>query len=290
MVVNQKYTTLDDIEKDNLIFKIIQEIMDEIGSHIIIYQNEEQFQFDLAWRINKYIDETSGIKVLLEFFSMTDEKMAENDDCKKIFTDIILLDDQNKFIPIELKYKKHGMKTIINQNNKQEGIECKIGHDGAANLGKFDYLWDIHRIEQLKEKPKNSVKIEDNRLESFVCGYAIMITNDNSYWVDKGKNCSQNMTLKQRITEIRWCQVKGKKYNSILDSKKYFALLVKDKDTNGECIDERHMPLINRYDFSTDENIITIKNYECCMFNPYKKTYKNKEQIEIKAFIAKIEK
>lgn len=290
MVVNQKYTTLDDIEKDNLIFKIIQEIMDEISNQIIIYQNEEQFQFDLAWRINKCIDENSGIKVLLEFFSMTDEKMEGNDDCKKIFTDIILLDNQNKFIPIELKYKKHGMKTKIKQfNNNQEKIECIIGHDGAANLGKFDYLWDIHRIEQLKEKPKKSVK-KDIRLKTFVCGYAIMITNDKSYWYNKGKNCSQNMTLNQRITEIRWCQVNGKEYNSILDSKKYFALLVKDKDTNGECIDERHMPLINRYDFSTDKNIITIKNYECCMFNPYKKTYKNKEQIEIKAFIAKIEK
>ena len=286
MTDKKLYRSLEEINKDELVLEIINNIMEEIKDHKIIYQNEEQFQFDLAWRINKRIDETSNIQVLLECFSMTDKKMDNKNSRKKFFTDIILSDEKGCFIPIELKYKKQGITTKVGKN-KQKVV---IGNDGAADLGKFDYLWDIHRIEQLKQKPKENIEIEDGRLKCFVCGYAIMITNDNSYWEIKEGSCADLMTLNRVIKEIRWQSVNGTQAKSIYTKegknyKKYFLSLIEDKANVSGCeIEKRYLPLLD-YDFSpigSNKNIITIDNYEC-------ESYRGKaKNITIKAFVAKI--
>lgn len=286
---NKMYNTLEDIKHDNLVIKVMQNIMSDIKDQKIIYQNEEQFQFDLAWRINKHINENSGIQVLLECFSMTDEKMDNKNSRKKFFTDIILLDEKGCFIPIELKYKKKGIKTEIG-TKKQKVV---IGNDGAADLGKFDYLWDIHRIEQLRDKSKTE-HLQDKRLVSFVRGYAIMITNDDSYWKTKKGSCADLMTLNKAIKEIKWNSVYDKKKGWIQaesicketekNYNKYFIPLTQECEGKRD-IDKKYLGLKDEYDFNKspeNKNIITVDNYEC-------KNYKDKQiTTTIKAFIATI--
>lgn len=283
---SKMYKSLRDIKSDKLIKEIINEIMEEIKRHELIYQNEEQLQFDLAWRINERLDKSSGIRVLFEVFSMLDSSIFNPKSTrKKVFTDLILLDKSNNYIPIELKYKKLGMKTIINGN------AFEIGHDGASDLGRFDYLWDIHRIEQFKTS--TAVVIKDTRLGSFVCGYAIMITNDDSYWEKKKGCCADNMTLNKEISKIRWCATCAKSCKSIVsgvNTGKYFDVLLPDPNpTSILPIEKKYMPLHQKYDFSKGStNIITASNYKCQIWNPDKKVYKPQQEIEIKAFIAEI--
>ena len=293
-----KCKTLKEIANNGLIPKIIEEIMLEIKKNNLIYQNEKQFQFDLAWRINKQIDENSGIKVMLEYFSMVDNNIEDKSRLKKVFTDILLLDEDKNFIPVELKYKKAGMKTNINGMG-----EVEIGHDGAEDLGRFAYLWDIHRIEQLSNKEiKGCDKVTiDSKLNEFVCGYAIMITDADSYWLDKKQNCAQEMTLNQEIDKIKWHAEKDGEPSSLVNEQgrnhsKYFKVLI-DNPYAGEgsvSVDKKYMPLSRKYNFKVENEkeidvnfktfktdfteIITIENYEDS----------TKKRKTIKAFIAKI--
>ena len=296
--------TVEEIISNNLIVEIIKQIMKDIESDILIYQNEAQFQLDLAFRIRQQIDPTSGIEVLPEYFTMVDEFFKNTKSrLKKFYTDILIVDLNGNYIPIELKYKKKGMIKIIRKNDID--ITRIIGHDGAQDLGRFDYLWDIHRIEQLTQKEiktfPNNISMVDEYMkgkDKFICGYAVMITNDSAYWKkDKESDgCADDMTLNKDIKEIRWKNTKkGMKCITGDDSKsnRYYNCLMDDDDKVRKDVEVKYMPLKNNYAFygeekpigenlsiiqSSNVDIITIKNYKSS----------NKKSLEIKAFVAKI--
>lgn len=133
-----------------------------------IFQREAQFQFELAWELHKAIGNDG--EVLLEVLSCS-KLRTENKKTKRFYSDIILK-DKNGFIVIELKYKTKMEKVTV------FGVE--LTGQGAQDEGRYDYLWDIKRIELLKNH-------EDGydcnpELGNFLGGYAIMLTNDNQYW------------------------------------------------------------------------------------------------------------
>lgn len=131
-----------------------------------IFNNEAQFQFDLAWEIKKEFD----CDVKLEPLSRVYPAMTpKGKPCSKNeYTDIIL-EKNGLQIALELKYKTAKI------------VGCTLKNQGAADLGAYDFLWDVHRIQLLTGMEKSDVgevKCHCDR------GYAIILTNDKHYWED----------------------------------------------------------------------------------------------------------
>lgn len=129
---------------ENIIFKLKEKRS--------IFVSEADLQLEMAWIIK---DEYPNAKVRLEYCPSFNPNMH---------IDILVVID-NKWIPIELKYKTKGCKKII-------GDETFIlKNHGAKDTNSYLYLKDIHRIEDIQ---KNEKKL-------FQEGYAIFITNDLTY-------------------------------------------------------------------------------------------------------------
>ncbi len=155
----------------------ISNIIKNFGKEKRIFQREAQFQFELAWKLQEEIGKDG--KVLLEVCSCT-RRATEGKKTKRFYSDIILKDNDG-FIVIELKYKTKA------EDKSVYGV-CLTGQ-GAQDEGRYDYLWDIRRIELLKNR--NDSKYEYANLGKFLGGYAIMLTNDNQYW-EKTKESAEN--------------------------------------------------------------------------------------------------
>lgn len=140
----------------------LEDIMNEFGAEPRIFNSEAQFQFELAWKIK----EKFHCEVKLEELSRISSSG------KKDYTDIILEKDGLR-IALELKYKT--------AKYKDEYKNIFLKSHGATDLGAYDFLWDVHRI-QLLTKMETSDKGEVKR----PCdrGYAIILTNDSHYWTD----------------------------------------------------------------------------------------------------------
>lgn len=93
---------------------------------------------------------------------------------KIIEVDLILTDLEGKYIPIELKYKTKDDSFNVND----EDFELK--KHGAIDLGCYDFMKDIARIEEFKKSYSDKFKI----------GFAIFLTNDSLYIRSKEGNAS----------------------------------------------------------------------------------------------------
>ncbi len=117
-----------------------------------IFHSEADFQFSLAWQLQKILP---NAKIRLEYCPAFAPDMH---------IDIYVLDEQGSY-PIELKYKTK--RTIASDNFEVFNLK----NHGAQDLGRYDYLFDVNRVERMKSlDPK------------FVSGYAIILTNDSGYW------------------------------------------------------------------------------------------------------------
>ena len=116
-----------------------------------MYQKKD-LQLEMAWIIK---DEYPNAKVRLEYCPYFNPNMH---------IDILVIID-NKWIPIELKYKTKGCSKVIDDET------FILKNHGAKDVNSYLYLKDIHRIEDIQ---KNEKKL-------FQEGYTIFITNDLSY-------------------------------------------------------------------------------------------------------------
>jgi hypothetical protein len=107
-------------------------IIDKLRSKRRIFCSEKDFQFALAWEIQKCYDKSN---IRLEYCPNLE---------KNVHIDIIVELD-NKYYPIELKYKT---KTFIGKDNNENYF---LKNQGAQDIGKYDYLKDIQRIEQFSK-------------------------------------------------------------------------------------------------------------------------------------------
>ena len=138
-----------------------------------VFHSEADLQFALAWEIKKTY---STAKVRLEYPKEVDGKM--------IYVDIVVLYN-NKEYYIELKYKTKLCNTKIGAE------EYNLKNQSAQNLGRYDFLKDVQRVEKLGK------------------GYAIMLTNDMSYVEKDGKDTRYNMFSLKEDRKI----TKNKKYD-----------------------------------------------------------------------------
>lgn len=133
--------------------KLIEKALKELANKRPIFWSEADFQFSFAWHLKEILGDSVKIELERRF-------KFPGEDSDKYYVDIWVEYD-GKVYPIELKYKTKKCNssgiTTINQS--------------ANDLGRYFYLWDIHRLEQLKKAVPN-----------FAEGYAIMLTNDCNYY------------------------------------------------------------------------------------------------------------
>ncbi len=115
------------------------------------FHAEADFQFALSWEIQtQYPDAHIRLEYHMKNFP-------------NMHIDIMVFVD-DEYIPIELKYKTAKLTTVI------DGEPYNLKNHGAQDLGKYDYLKDVQRLELLAKETDGYHK-----------GYAIWLTNDPSY-------------------------------------------------------------------------------------------------------------
>lgn len=147
--------------------KELKQILETLAESGNTYLCEKQFQFDLAWELRKYFEAQNkkDCYVYLEYPSNDKEK-----DGSRIYYDIVIKENDT-YCPIELKYKTSKGKA------KLYGEEFDLKDQAAQDLGRYDFLKDVCRIEDFAYEKK---------MER---GYAIFITNDKTYWEREGNGC-----------------------------------------------------------------------------------------------------
>lgn len=96
-----------------------------------IFHAEADFQHALAWEIQKHYSE-SDVRLETKVFGKN----------TKIYLDI-LVTYQGKRYAIELKYKTRGLDCVVN------GEEFFLNNQGAQDIGRYDVLKDLYRLEQM---------------------------------------------------------------------------------------------------------------------------------------------
>ncbi|AHM57675.1 hypothetical protein EAL2_808p01700 (plasmid) [Peptoclostridium acidaminophilum DSM 3953] len=131
----------------------IDHVLGMLFSENRIFVSEADFQFALAWKIKELYPDLS---IRLEYIPWDFDKSMHID---------IVIFKENRMVAIELKYKTKQKSMIFNG----ETISLK-GHS-AQDCGRYDFLYDIQRMESIME---SNYKVEN--------AYAIMLTNDSGYW------------------------------------------------------------------------------------------------------------
>lgn len=131
----------------------IKHILEASLNDRFIFHSEADFQHHLAWRIHQEIENS---KIRLEY------PLSKDESNRWEYCDILV--QSPPITGLELKYKTKFLTTQINN----EQFELK--NQGAQDIGRYDFLKDISRLETWCDQGR--IKI----------GYAIILTNDHSYW------------------------------------------------------------------------------------------------------------
>ena len=139
----------------------IDKIMYQLSRWRPIFHSEADFQFSLAWMIK---EQYPNCDIRLEFVPEFNPNLH---------LDILVILD-GKWIPIELKYTTRKCIKTINDE------VYVLKEQGAKDQGCYNYLKDIMRIEEFRDKSNN-----------FIEGYTIKITSEISYLKPPTKvNCT----------------------------------------------------------------------------------------------------
>lgn len=117
-----------------------------------VFHSEADFQHALAWELALGFPKAS---IRLEI-QVSDTGQRNHLD--------LLLKDQSRHIAFELKYKTS--KTTISIDDEIFSLR----NHGANDVGRYDFLKDIHRIERYVQTHPGSE------------GFVIFLTNDKKYW------------------------------------------------------------------------------------------------------------
>ena len=204
--------------EDNYIENMLKDIMEEFGEDNRIFVSEKDFQLELAWAIKEKAKKEgkedkvyvkleycpTNLEVKYNIFNDNEDKAnkenkkdkKDNEKITKMYIDILVIYDK-KWYPIELKYKT---KEIRNKKNPEEYLivdefeeDIRLTNQDAQDQGRCKFLFDVKRLEILKEK----------RDDKFAKGFAILLTNDMSYFSDKN-NIKENLKDKDfRLWNLR---------------------------------------------------------------------------------------
>lgn len=218
------------------------------GKECKIFQSEAQFQFELAWKLQKQFPDC---RVKLEDMRAAYVKKEEKNGIKRKFYTDIVLEEKGYSIAIELKYK------TAEYYDEKSGI-CLFEH-GAVDLGRYDYLWDVHRVELLTGKGNNkefSGDVEVLNNKGCNKGFAVLLTNEEKYWtqsyIDKKDTMDNQFKIGNKThvlynKDLDWKKIKedNEKYNK--NYRNYPTTILKKNGTPSERAQPIH--LVKQYDY-----------------------------------------
>ena len=149
----------------------IHSILGKLAERRAIFHSEADFQFALAWQIH---GEKPDCEVRLEFKPFPEERM---------YLDIWL---PTEHVAIELKYATRKC------NVEHYGEYFALKEHSAQDFLRYDYVKDISRLERVVADRKQPIR-----------GYAILVTNDPSYWKSPVSNWQTTMDAQFRLHEGR---------------------------------------------------------------------------------------
>jgi hypothetical protein len=153
----------------------INDLLAQLSKLRPIFHSEADFQHALAWLLHEKFPDAS-IRLELPFV------LAE----KAIHVDIwMTLADIH--YAIELKYKPHALSEVFSLNGEKYALRTH----SAQDLGRYDFIKDICRIEQIQAARKD------------VIGYAILLTNESLYWSGRNGRLRETVDLQFRLDEGR---------------------------------------------------------------------------------------
>lgn len=186
----------------------LENILKSLGKERPIFSSEADFQFALAWQIEKYLkrNKVKDYRVRLEYCPGISFKKT------LMHIDIIVFIKEG-YIPIELKYK-------TKEGGYTSGIDkYKLKTQGARNISCHAYIKDINRIEYLRDEYKDF---------KFIEGYTIFLTNDEVYLRKPNKNCDYRKLSLHNETNHILRKNKYLKFNNGVCAKKYPSIRLKD--------------------------------------------------------------
>ncbi len=156
---------------------IIVEALSTVATHRPLFHSEADFQHALAWELHQRLPDA---RIRLEL------PVAHNN--KLLHVDIWLV-HQNNIVAIELKYKTRKLSIDVG------GEQFTLLDQSAQDIGRYDFIKDTQRLEYLTHGRVGAI------------GYAILLTNDSSYWstprdyrsVDAAFRLHENRTLEGRL-------------------------------------------------------------------------------------------
>lgn len=172
--VSNSAFSLFDYKETDLTEMVKSDIEAFLESREEIFFNERDLQMHLAL----YLERSNNYdNVEVEYYVPKSELLPEYIWNSEMKVDIVVCKD-DKFVPIELKYKT---KEINNGSLYRFGEECKgiqiVKNQAAQNISKYDFWKDVRRLEILKKKFKN--------IHGGIC---LFLTNDSSYQNQTSEN------------------------------------------------------------------------------------------------------
>lgn len=166
---------------------------------------EAQLQYELAVELGKSYP---NAKIFFEY-PATDKSST-----KRIYYDLVIVENDTYYV-IELKYKTK------DENVSIYGVSYTLKNHAAQDLGRFDYLKDVSRIENFSA----------NTNKNFGGGFAVIVTNDSTYWEKDGAKCIyKEFAVKNGVTiskgDKNW--VNGTKESSVGKDRINGLTLLKD--------------------------------------------------------------
>jgi len=129
-------------------------IITELSQKRPVFHNEADFQHALAWEIREHYPDA---KIRLE--------MKVHGPNTKVYADILAVHEE-RIYAVELKYKTRGVECVI------AGEEFTLNNHGAQDIGRYDVLKDLQRLEQM---------VVAGVIDE---GILVFLTNDSSYYSD----------------------------------------------------------------------------------------------------------
>lgn len=153
---------------------IIEDSLSALSHSRPIFHSEDDFKFAFAWQLQK---DNASARIRLEVPVGSKE------------VDMLVREGANTYF-VELKYKKRALEC------EHGGEKFSLSEQSARDNGRYDFLRDVSRLEQLTAENPNSA------------GYAILLTNDDGYWnVPRvSSRSSPPNDFSMRIHEGRQCE------------------------------------------------------------------------------------
>lgn len=148
-----------------------EKIIQDLATQRPLFHSEADFQHAIAWFAHKS-DPNTVVRLELPFRSSDSSEYLD-----------LKFTNRSQTLAVELKYKT---RQLLFQHS---GEEFSLKQQGAQDIGRYDFLADVERLERFVAAKRASA------------GCAILLTNDPSYWSTPAR--PETVDKNFRLTEGR---------------------------------------------------------------------------------------